>query len=103
MENNIAIAKAKRSLEGLSVGDAFGELFFRISPFETPAGQLPSGPWKWTDDTHMALSILEILETYGRIDQDALAQAFARRFKQEPYRGYAGGAIRLLNEIALGG
>lgn len=103
MENSIAIAKAKRSLEGLSVGDAFGELFFRISPFETTSSDLPSGPWKWTDDTHMALSIVEILESYGRIDQDALAQAFARRFKQEPYRGYAGGAVRLLNQIASGG
>jgi ADP-ribosylglycohydrolase len=103
MQNSIAITKAKRSLEGLSVGDAFGELFFRISPFETTSTQLPSGPWKWTDDTHMALSIVEILETYGRIDQDALAQAFVRRFKQDPYRGYAGGAVRLLNTIALGG
>ena len=103
MENGIAIAKAKRSLEGLSVGDAFGELFFRISPFETTSSDLPSGPWKWTDDTHMALSIVEILELYGRIDQDALAQAFARRFKQEPYRGYAGGAARLLNQIVSGG
>jgi len=103
MENSIAIAKTKRSLEGLSVGDAFGELFFRISPYETTSAQLPSGPWKWTDDTHMALSIVEVLETYGRIDQDALAQAFARRFKQAPFRGYAGGAVRLLNEIASGG
>jgi ADP-ribosylglycohydrolase len=103
MENSIAIAKAKRSLEGLSVGDAFGELFFKLSPFETTSTDLPSGPWKWTDDTHMALSIVEVLETYGRIDQDALSQAFARRFKQEPYRGYAGGAYRLLNQIASGG
>jgi hypothetical protein len=40
----------------------------------------------------MALSILEILETFGRIDQDALASAFVRRFTEEPGRGYAGGA-----------
>lgn len=103
MENSIAIAKAKRSLEGLSVGDAFGELFFKISPFDTTSSDLPLGPWKWTDDTHMALSIVEILETYGHIDQDALSQTFARRFKQEPYRGYAGGAYRLLNQISSGG
>jgi hypothetical protein len=32
METNNSLAKAKNSLEGLSVGDAFGELFFRISP-----------------------------------------------------------------------
>jgi ADP-ribosylglycohydrolase len=50
----------------------------------------------------MALSIVEILKRYGRIEQDALAQAFARRFAQEPYRGYAGGAMRLLKQIANG-
>lgn len=103
MEHNIAIARAKRSLEGLSVGDALGKLFFRLSPFETTSSDLPPGPWRWTDDTHMALSIVEILETYRRIDQDSLAQAFARRFKEDPSRGYAGGAIRLLKSIASGG
>ena len=103
METNISLAKAKRSLEGLSVGDAFGELFFRISPYETTSEQLPSGIWHWTDDTHMALSIVEVLEKCGFIDQDLLAQAFARRFTKEPYRGYAGGAIRLLKQVSSGG
>jgi ADP-ribosylglycohydrolase len=103
MEKNISLAKAKRSLQGLSVGDAFGELFFRISPYETTSSQLPSGIWRWTDDTHMALSIVEVLEKYSCINQDALAQAFARRFIQEPHRGYAGGAMRLLTQISTGG
>ncbi len=102
MDTSIALANAARSLDGLSVGDAFGELFFRLSPYQTSPSDLPSGTWRWTDDTHMALSIVEILKSYGRIDQDALAQAFARRFAQEPYRGYAGGAMRLLNQIASG-
>lgn len=99
MNHNLSLAK--QSLDGLSVGDAFGELFFRISPFQTAS--LPPGIWRWTDDTHMALSIVETLEKHGRIDQDFLAQAFARRFTQEPHRGYAGGAIRLLGQIASGG
>jgi ADP-ribosylglycohydrolase len=87
------------SLEGLSVGDAFGEMFF----FRSPAGRdLPEGPWRWTDDTHMALSIVEVLKNCGRIDQDALAGAFAERFMQEPWRGYAGGAKKLLTRIAVG-
>jgi ADP-ribosylglycohydrolase len=50
----------------------------------------------------MALSIVEILKTCGRIEQDALAQAFARRYMQEPHRGYAGGAARLLRQIGTG-
>ena len=51
----------------------------------------------------MALSIVEVLEKYGYIDQDFLAQAFARRFTLEPHRGYAGGAVRLLEQISAGG
>ena len=88
------------SLEGLSVGDAFGELFF----WQPPAGseQLPPGPWPWTDDTHMALSIVEVLVEHGNIDQDDLAAAFARRYAQDPHRGYAGGAASLLTRLGEG-
>ena len=86
------LARAKRSLEGLAMGDAFGELFFSISAHTTSPSALPKGMWRWTDDTHMALSVVEVLKTHGQIDQDALAHAFARRYQEEPYRGYAGGA-----------
>ena len=95
-------AKALRSLEGLSIGDAFGELFFTISPHHTSPATLPKTTWRWTDDTHMALSIVEVLKTYGHIEQDALARAFARRYQEEPYRGYGGGAARLLQQVAAG-
>lgn len=101
---NHALTNALRSLDGLSVGDAFGELFFLydIDPKRASLDDLPPGPWSWTDDTHMALSIVEVLGTYGHIDQDALAQAFARRFLRDPYRGYGSGAKRLLRQIAAG-
>jgi ADP-ribosylglycohydrolase len=102
MDTTQDFAKARLSLEGLSVGDAFGELFFSLSPYTTSPSQLPTLLWRWTDDTHMALSIVEILKTYGMIEQDALAKAFARRYQQEPFRGYAGGAARLLRQIAVG-
>lgn len=95
----MSLENALISLEGLSVGDAFGEIFFFRSPSQH---DLPDGPWQWTDDTHMALSIVEVLKNHGRIDQDALASAFAERFMQEPWRGYAGGAKRLLTRIAVG-
>ena len=102
MDTTQAFAKARLSLEGLSLGDAFGELFFSLSPYTTSPSQLPSHLWRWTDDTHMALSIVEILKAYGMIEQDALAKAFARRYQQEPFRGYGGGAARLLRQIATG-
>jgi ADP-ribosylglycohydrolase len=65
-----ALGRARLSLDGLSVGDAFGERFFgpsgevlkRISRRE-----LPDAPWTYTDDTEMALSIVEILEERGSI------------------------------------
>lgn len=100
---DIRLEKAKRSLDGLSVGDAFGEQMFGASAPDLASRRLPPGPWGWTDDTHMALSIVEVLETSGGIDPDALAAAFARRFTQDPSRGYALGAARLLRAIADGG
>lgn len=103
MDAKLAHEKALRSLDGLSVGDAFGELFFHLSPHQITPEDLPNGTWRWTDDTHMALSIVAILRQYGHIEQDALALAFARRFSEQPYRGYAGGAMRLLRQIAHGG
>lgn len=102
MENNIALANALKSLDGLSVGDAFGELFIRRSPFETTFADLPQTFWEWTDDTHMALSIVETLKEFSQIDQDELATLFAKRYKQDPGRGYAGGAHRLLRKVASG-
>lgn len=97
------LERALHSLDGLSLGDGFGEMFFG----PTAVGwlkrrMLPPGQWRWTDDTHMALSIVETLAEHGRIDQDYLAQAFARRYSQEPGRGYAGGAVRLLRSVAEG-
>lgn len=97
-----AIERAMRSLDGLSLGDAFGELFFFISPEYATLNDLPSEPWRWTDDTHMALSIVEVLNRFGRVDQDALAKAFAARYMDQPNRGYGGGARRLLARIAAG-
>jgi ADP-ribosylglycohydrolase len=93
---------ARKSLDGLSVGDAFGELFFTHSAHDSSLETLPMQPWRWTDDTHMALSIVETLEMHGQIDQDHLATRFAQRFSEEPFRGYARGAIHLLERVGQG-
>lgn len=93
------------SLEGLSVGDAFGETFFgeteliraRIADRATRPGR-----WGWTDDTAMALSIVEVLRAHGGIDQDALARAFAARYSAQPDRGYGGTAHGILQAIGRG-
>jgi len=97
-----SLENALLALEGLSVGDAFGECFFRAPRECLRKRELPSPPWVWTDDTHMAISIVETLRDHGRIQQDALAGAFAKRFMAEPYRGYGKGAFALLTQIARG-
>ena len=102
MDKETPLEKALLSLDGLSTGDAFGELFFRLSPEQTTPDDLPPGPWRWTDDTHMALSIVEVLGKYNHIEQDALACAFARRFSEEPFRGYGSGAKLLLALLSMG-
>ncbi|MBV8759667.1 MAG: ADP-ribosylglycohydrolase family protein [Deltaproteobacteria bacterium] len=92
---------ARLSLEGLSVGDAFGEQLLHMGP-EGRAIALthrtePHGRvWKWTDDTAMALSIVETLAAGGVIDPASLAQRFAHRYKLDPMRGYGGGAHQVL-------
>lgn len=93
---------ALQSLTGLSVGDAFGERFFALGWSAIERRELPGGPWRWTDDTHMALSIVEHLIDRGEIDRDQLARLFANRFDRDPERGYGMGAVRLLVRIAEG-
>ncbi len=103
-----AMDRARLALEGLSVGDAFGEQFLHAGPATRAqiAGQrVPPSPgrrWTWTDDTAMALSILEVLAARGTVDPDALARAFGRRYRAEPGRGYGGGAHQVLGELAAG-
>lgn len=90
------------SLHGLSVGDALGAQYFMVgrSWRDLVAGQVPEGPWEWTDDTHMACSIVEHLRDHPEIEQDRLAEAFADRC--DPYRGYGAGAVTILHQIRDG-
>ncbi len=97
--------RARQSLEGLSIGDAFGERFFgppeRVSSMLRTRA-LPRGPWRWTDDTAMALSVVEVLEALGEVDEALLAQAFVRRFRDQPDRGYGRGAHEILTDLWSG-
>ncbi|HSS00357.1 MAG TPA: ADP-ribosylglycohydrolase family protein [Kofleriaceae bacterium] len=99
-------ADARTSLLGLAVGDAFGSMLDRVGadlPQQVAKRLIsPHRPWRWTDDTAMALSIVEVLEQHGAIETDALAAAFARRFAEEPGRGYGAGAYRLLSRLGMG-
>ena len=101
------MARARLALDGLSLGDSYGERFFggKAAAFadEEQAPATPQQPvWKWTDDTAMAVSITEELDARGTIDRDALAGRFAVRYFDDPARGYGGTAHEILSEIGRG-
>jgi ADP-ribosylglycohydrolase len=96
--------RAHTALDGLSVADAFGECLFHI-----PSDYLEEviatrstqpGPWAYTDDTQMALSIVAVLRQHGAIRQDQLARSFAERY--EAMRGYGPAMQRALPRIRTG-
>jgi ADP-ribosylglycohydrolase len=97
------LARALLSLDGLSIGDAFGERFLHL-PREAPdriAARLPAPPpWPWTDDTQMAMALLEVLARHGAVEQDELATCFAGRM--ESHRGYGAAAFELLLQLQAG-
>ena len=95
--------RAWESLQGLAVADALGARFEGSDPDPT-AESAPIEPTQgiapWTDDTQMALSVVDVLQRHGAIDQDALAAAFARRY--QPWRGYGPGMHLLLDALRRG-
>jgi ADP-ribosylglycohydrolase len=91
------------ALEGLSVGDAFGErspLHQAVLRGLLPPRALPKPPWRYTDDTEMALSIVAVLREHRGIDQERLARSFAGRYDRS--RQYGAGSERLLSRLRAG-
>lgn len=98
---NDALARAQLSLEGLSVGDAVGEQLLHAGPHNRARmldhRVVPQNrQFMWTDDTAMALSVVEVLAATGGIDSEQLAHSFARRYHADPARGYGRGAHQVL-------
>lgn len=95
------------SLEGLALGDAFGERWFRrfrparTALLEIRARRTPEeAPWRWTDDTAMALAVYRVLTVHDAVHQDDLALAFASTYLADPARGYGYGMHQLLPGLA---
>lgn len=97
------VERARCSLEGLSVGDSFGETFFGDPDLVEgliAERALAARTWNYTDDSLMAMSIFSVLRQYGYINQPALARSFADRYERT--RGYGPAMHRLLWEIKCG-
>jgi ADP-ribosylglycohydrolase len=82
------------ALEGLSIGDSYGN--HHGSNQRKHAAEI----WNFTDDTLMALSVVDNLRKFGEIHQNDLARNFAER--REGQRGYGQGVTRLLKAIKHG-
>lgn len=99
------MARALVSLEGLSVGDSFGERFFlppAVARTMVEERAVPREPWVYTDDTEMALAIVQVLDENGRVEQEALARLFGIRYRNNKNRGYGGTAHDILTKLHLG-
>ncbi len=97
--------RAQLSLTGLSVGDAFGERFFThphlaVKLIEQRA--VPAPPWGYTDDTEMAIAVVEALVRDGEIDANGLGRVFGERYLRDPMRGYGRAMHDLLPHLARG-
>ncbi|MGW4358340.1 ADP-ribosylglycohydrolase family protein [Streptomyces californicus] len=99
-------AAARRSLEALALGDAFGERWFplfrepRRAANEIRDRRTPAEPrWHWTDDTALALALHRSLDEHGHVDQDQLALCYALAFDADWARGYGHGMHLLLPRL----
>ncbi len=95
--------RAIHSLQGLSCGDAFGERFFLhpdVARSLISQRALPTAPWPYTDDTVMTVAIAEILEEFGEIKQEELAESFGRHYMADKQRGYGPAMHSLLPDLA---
>lgn len=105
VDNSHRIANAKKSLLGVSLGDAFGDSFFgdASSIIESiHLREIPNTKWEFTDDTIMSIAIFEELESSGDIDQNNLIKKFCLNHDLDPNRGYGATLRRLLREIQEG-
>jgi len=105
MNHTQRISLARRSLLGVSIGDAFGDSFFgdEDTILEQIANRsIPDTRWEFTDDTVMSISVFEELEAYGDIDRERLVRRFITCHDLDPRRGYGATLRRVLREIAEG-
>jgi len=99
------LSLASEVLEGLSVGDAIGEaLSYRHDRVREGSdfSVFRDDAVCYTDDTEMAIAVFETLRLMRGIDEDAIAWAFAARFRRDPDRGYGRMARKILEEISMG-
>lgn len=97
---------AHASLDGLVLGDAFGDSWFTRSDEDAEqlwATRTPRpAPWPWTDDSAMAFVLHAHLAAHGEILPDTLAREFAAAYARDPDRKYGPSMHSVLRRIGAG-
>ncbi|TVR30487.1 MAG: ADP-ribosylglycohydrolase [Nitriliruptor sp.] len=98
--------RARGVLLGLALGDALGAPFegrSQIAGAQVAAWIDAREPLRWTDDTHMALTLARHLVDDPQLDDpEALGTAFARAYAREPWRGYGSGPPQVFAMVEQG-
>ncbi|OLF15750.1 hypothetical protein BU204_20305 [Actinophytocola xanthii] len=100
------LARAMASLLGTAVADALGDTIEHSADRHSPADHtgtegLPAPPWRWTDDTEMACSVVHVLAVHGRLDVDALSESFVAHYDEQ--RNYGPGVDAMIREVGRRG
>ena len=86
------VSRFAGSMLGSALGDAIGELAFHNSSMERLSQKLELvKELIYTDDTAMAVGIVESILERGYLDPENLGETFQKNFEREPWRGYASG------------
>ncbi|MFJ5273848.1 ADP-ribosylglycohydrolase family protein [Streptomyces sp. NPDC088358] len=97
---------ARDSLDGLVMGDAFGDGWFTRSDEDAEgqwaARRLRPEPWSWTDDSAMAFVLFAHLMTHGEVRPGELAREFAAEYDRDPGRKYGPSMHGVLRRVGEG-
>lgn len=95
--------RAHAGLDGLVMGDAFGDSWFTRSDENAEelwaARKARPQPWPWTDDSAMAFVLFAHLTAHGEVLPDALAGEFAAEYARDPGRKYGPSMHGVLRSI----
>ncbi len=93
------------TLDGVSLGDSFGQTFFDAEAAATErisTRTLPDATWYLTDDSIMASAVHSTLASQGSIDQSELISRFVQLYEHDRSRGYGATMARMLRLVADG-
>lgn len=97
--------RCRGCLLGVAVGDALGAAFEgapRVEPGQFQRWADADEALRWTDDTHMTMTLAASLLECGGLDDDHLARRFAEAYRAEPWRGYGAGPPRIFSAMEDG-